>query len=524
MRLAVHDSGLRKGDRDGRRRRVGLAACLLTIALAGTSAASAPAGAAPATPVPATDPTALVNPFVGTENFGNTFPGAAAPFGMVQVSPDTGGQGGYDYQQNSIYGFSQTHLSGVGCGVGGEVPIMPTTGAVSTDPAAYRSAYSHDDEQADTRVLPGRPVPVRRQCGTDRDPAHRLAALHVPGHRDGERPVQHRQSQHGRTRLRDARRRRPYGRGPGTRGRLLRRARPAHRLLQRLVRPAVQLVRDVARVSHRAGQPGRRRHRRQRRMGQLRRHHRPGRRGQGRPVVHRRRRRAPQPGRGDRRLVRLRRRPREAARPVDTPARQRAGRRAAAPTGSARSSPPCTTPNCTRTWPATWTAAYTGFDGKAAHRKRLHAVPELVAVGHAPAAEPAAGAAATAGRPGRGAVGSGHRAGGRVAAALGAGQQRNQHHDRRPGDAVPRRGVVEGSARRARARGVRAAQGQRDQPAAGRFAVQRPRRRRRTTTSAGTSRPACGSASTARTRAATTTARTRRRRRWSTRPPTRRCP
>ncbi|MFF5294106.1 GH92 family glycosyl hydrolase [Paractinoplanes globisporus] len=95
------------------------------------------------------DPVDLVNPFVGTENFGNTFPGAAAPFGMVQVSPDTGGQGGYDYKQSAIYGFSQTHLSGVGCGVAGELPIMPTTGAItSVDPAAYRSAYSHEDEES----------------------------------------------------------------------------------------------------------------------------------------------------------------------------------------------------------------------------------------------------------------------------------------------------------------------------------------------------------------------------------------
>ncbi|AGZ41380.1 GH92 family glycosyl hydrolase [Actinoplanes friuliensis] len=104
----------------------------------------------PATPAAAADaPVDLVRPFVGTQNFGNTFPGAAAPFGMVQVSPDTGGQGGYDYLQNTIYGFSQTHLSGVGCGVAGEVPIMPTTGAVSSvDPTVYRSAYSHTDEQA----------------------------------------------------------------------------------------------------------------------------------------------------------------------------------------------------------------------------------------------------------------------------------------------------------------------------------------------------------------------------------------
>lgn len=104
----------------------------------------------PAAAAAAEDPVDLVHPFVGTQNFGNTFPGASAPFGMVQVSPDTGGQGGYDYQQSTIYGFSQTHLSGVGCGVAGELPMLPTTGEVSTtDPNRYRSAYSHDDEEAE---------------------------------------------------------------------------------------------------------------------------------------------------------------------------------------------------------------------------------------------------------------------------------------------------------------------------------------------------------------------------------------
>ncbi|WP_250005772.1 GH92 family glycosyl hydrolase [Actinoplanes sp. M2I2] len=115
---------------------------LLSAVLALTPAVAAPAASA-------ADPVDLVRPFVGTENFGNTFPGASAPFGMVQVSPDTGGQGGYDHRQSTIYGFSQTHLSGVGCGVAGELPIMPTTGAItSVDPNAYRSAYSHDDEEA----------------------------------------------------------------------------------------------------------------------------------------------------------------------------------------------------------------------------------------------------------------------------------------------------------------------------------------------------------------------------------------
>src|SRR6266498_3769438 len=123
----------------GRRAAVVVAASLVAAGLAPSAAGAAPVA----------DPLALVNPFVGTQNFGNTFPGASAPFGMVQVSPDTGGQGGYDYLQNSIYGFSQTHLSGVGCGVMGELPVMPTTGAVdNVDKDAYRSEYSHSDEQA----------------------------------------------------------------------------------------------------------------------------------------------------------------------------------------------------------------------------------------------------------------------------------------------------------------------------------------------------------------------------------------
>ncbi len=115
---------------------------VLLSAVLAASLAAAPSS-------PADEPVDLVRPFVGTENFGNTFPGAGAPFGMVQVSPDTGGQGGYDYRQSTIYGFSQTHLSGVGCGVAGELPMMPTTGAVSSvDPNVYRSPYSHDDEEA----------------------------------------------------------------------------------------------------------------------------------------------------------------------------------------------------------------------------------------------------------------------------------------------------------------------------------------------------------------------------------------
>jgi predicted alpha-1,2-mannosidase len=124
-----------------------LGLALIAAAASATALAAAPATAAPASASSAL--ASLVNPFIGTENFGNTFPGASAPFGMVQVSPDTGGQGGYDYKGTSIYGFSQTHLSGVGCGVVGELPMMPTTGDVTTgDYTKYASSFSHSDETA----------------------------------------------------------------------------------------------------------------------------------------------------------------------------------------------------------------------------------------------------------------------------------------------------------------------------------------------------------------------------------------
>lgn len=57
-----------------------------------------------------------VNPFIGTAAGGHTFPGACLPFGMVQLSPDTGYQGvrAYSYAEESIIGFSHTHVSGTG--------------------------------------------------------------------------------------------------------------------------------------------------------------------------------------------------------------------------------------------------------------------------------------------------------------------------------------------------------------------------------------------------------------------------
>jgi predicted alpha-1,2-mannosidase len=93
--------------------------------------------------------TRLVDPFIGTRNEGNTFPGAAVPFGMVQLSPDTGHNTGYDWDQRHIRGFSAIHLSGVGCELGGDLSAMPTTGDVtSTDNAKYASSYRHSKETA----------------------------------------------------------------------------------------------------------------------------------------------------------------------------------------------------------------------------------------------------------------------------------------------------------------------------------------------------------------------------------------
>lgn len=103
-----------------------------------------------------------VNPFIGTDFHGHTFPGATAPFGMVQLGPDTrltgwDGCSGYHYSDDVIYGFSHTHLSGTGCSDYGDILLMPTTGeplltnAVSPtgEKIGYPSSFSHDNEHAE---------------------------------------------------------------------------------------------------------------------------------------------------------------------------------------------------------------------------------------------------------------------------------------------------------------------------------------------------------------------------------------
>jgi predicted alpha-1,2-mannosidase len=89
----------------------------------------------------------------GGHGLGKTFPGAATPFGMIQLSPDTitGGDNGpgYSYHHETIEGFSFTHMSGIGWyGDLGNFQVMPTTGPRLLDRDQAKSPYSHDREKA----------------------------------------------------------------------------------------------------------------------------------------------------------------------------------------------------------------------------------------------------------------------------------------------------------------------------------------------------------------------------------------
>lgn len=97
--------------------------------------------------------TKYVNPFIGTGAIdgglsGNNYPGATAPFGLIQLSPDTseapnwGDASGYDYNRNTIYGFSHTRLSGTGASDLIDISVMPTSSGRTS------STFTHDEEKA----------------------------------------------------------------------------------------------------------------------------------------------------------------------------------------------------------------------------------------------------------------------------------------------------------------------------------------------------------------------------------------
>ena len=92
-----------------------------------------------------------VNPFVGTDTVGHTYPAACVPFGMVQAGPDTGTMdwkycSGYQWGDTNVLGFSQTHLNGTGCPGLGDVQILPFSGTVRTMP--MKSAFRKANEKA----------------------------------------------------------------------------------------------------------------------------------------------------------------------------------------------------------------------------------------------------------------------------------------------------------------------------------------------------------------------------------------
>jgi predicted alpha-1,2-mannosidase len=129
-----------------RRAAIALAAAApVVIALAVAPDATA------APPPLVTDPASLVNPIIGTSGAVDDFPGADVPFGMVQWSPDTPSRpagGGYEYRDRTVTGFSLTHISGPGCGAAGDVPILPTSGAVPAKPDAATLPLNHAHETA----------------------------------------------------------------------------------------------------------------------------------------------------------------------------------------------------------------------------------------------------------------------------------------------------------------------------------------------------------------------------------------
>lgn len=116
--------------------------------------------------------TEYVNPFIGTAKMGHVFPGATAPFGMVQLSPQTNFElmfeedgsyntstyeycAGYQYRDTTVLGFAHTNFSGTGHSDLGDLLLMPTTGPLVLDPLktpdgekGYYSVFSHENEQA----------------------------------------------------------------------------------------------------------------------------------------------------------------------------------------------------------------------------------------------------------------------------------------------------------------------------------------------------------------------------------------
>jgi predicted alpha-1,2-mannosidase len=120
-------------------------AMLLVLALTGSASAQGSASS----------PYDSVDPMIGTAGGGNTFPGATLPFGMMQWSPDTGSEAWYRYDQHRITGFSLTHISGAGCPLYGDFPVLPWSGDLTVSPRQDRELYTQPFDHARESAHPG---------------------------------------------------------------------------------------------------------------------------------------------------------------------------------------------------------------------------------------------------------------------------------------------------------------------------------------------------------------------------------
>ena len=98
-------------------------------------------------------PVDYVNPFIGTEYNGHTFPNAACPLGMVQPGPETGYKtwdycSGYRYSDTLLLGFTQNRLNGTGCGDLGDILVMPFGETTRPD-------YSSPMDKSTETAIPG---------------------------------------------------------------------------------------------------------------------------------------------------------------------------------------------------------------------------------------------------------------------------------------------------------------------------------------------------------------------------------
>ena len=124
-------------------------------------------------------PIDLVNPLVGTDDMGHTYPGATVPFGQ--------------YADSTIVGFAHTHFTGTGHSDLGDLLMMPTTGPL--DLGDYASGFSHewesahpgdyrvhlDDHRIEAELTTTERVGVHRYTFPETDQAHLILEDNPPG-------------------------------------------------------------------------------------------------------------------------------------------------------------------------------------------------------------------------------------------------------------------------------------------------------------------------------------------------------